>query len=486
MNQLKSTTGESTADDEVRTVSDVTGLGCDCSCDDFVVTVTENSVSSVEHGCTLGADWFFGSHNEQLPEAVIDGVAVSYDEAIERAVEILWAARSPICYGLSAATTETQRVAVAIADWIGGTVDAVNSTLTGGALTLAMQRVGEVTATWGEIDSRADFLICWGGDSFLSNNQLLLGGEWLSEKRRKSGRRLVVIDVQKTAAAEAADWFLQVKPGAGVELAWAIRGLLKGVAIDPSIEDVTGVSLEQLQEVVAAMRTAEYGALLFDSAWDDSAWDDFESDHSVPDAVLNSHHLQLFCEAMLLLVRDLNANSRWVSRAFPKSGNGVGAENVLCSSTGFPFGVNFGCGYPRFNGGEFTAAEMLENRDVDAALFVGGAADWRADFSEEARERLAAIPSILFASTKDFESNRLVGYGEPNATVLFTTATYGIHTGGTVYRSDNVPLPLRPVLTTRFRGAADLLKEIEMCLCQKITEREKITKSVDGSSEVSR
>ncbi len=36
------------------------------------------------------------------------------------------------------------------------------------------------------------------------------------------------------------------------------------------------------------------------------------------------------------------------------------------------------------------------------------------------------------------------------ATVAFTTATYGIHVAETVYRMDEVPIPLRPALASPY------------------------------------
>ena len=47
------------------------------------------------------------------------------------------------------------------------------------------------------------------------------------------------------------------------------------------------------------------------------------------------------------------------------------------------------------------------------------------------------------------------------ATVAFTTSTYGINTAGTVYRMDDVPLPLRPAIDSPYKSDYDVLKAIE-------------------------
>ena len=54
------------------------------------------------------------------------------------------------------------------------------------------------------------------------------------------------------------------------------------------------------------------------------------------------------------------------------------------------------------------------------------------------------------------------------ATVAFTTSTYGINTGGTVYRMDDVPIPLRPAFESPYKSDYEILKGIE----RRIRERQ--------------
>ena len=50
----------------------------------------------------------------------------------------------------------------------------------------------------------------------------------------------------------------------------------------------------------------------------------------------------------------------------------------------------------------------------------------------------------------------------PNsATVAFTTSVYGINTGGTVYRMDDVPIPLRPAFDSPFPSDFEVLTKLE-------------------------
>ena len=83
-------------------------------------------------------------------------------------------------------------------------------------------------------------------------------------------------------------------------------------------------------------------------------------------------------EALLLLVADLNEHTRFYARRMRRYGDVAGADSVLTWQTGYPFGVNLGRGYPRYNPGEFTGPEMLARGEVDACLIVGG--ETAADF----------------------------------------------------------------------------------------------------------
>src|SRR5690606_8205680 len=79
----------------------------------------------------------------------------------------------------------------------------------------------------------------------------------------KRDRYIVLVDVRRTPSAPAANLFLQVKPGRDFELLWALRALVKGRTVKPSIEEVTGVSLEQMTELVERMKNCRYGVLFF-------------------------------------------------------------------------------------------------------------------------------------------------------------------------------------------------------------------------------
>lgn len=423
---------------ELKVIEDATCTFCGCVCDDINLTVdvNEKRITKAQNACVLGKAWFFNHHIEERPEALIEGQPATYEEAIERAADILLNSKFAITYGLSDTTTEAQREAVAITDWIGGCLDTTTSVCHGPS-GMAFQRVGEVTCSLGEIKNRADFLIFWGGNPAESHPRhftkysLMPKGEFVPNGRKD--RTAVLIDVRKTKSAKAADIFLQVKPRSDFELAWSFRALAKGIEPDPSVEEKTGISIDQMKEVMEGMKKAKFGAILFGMGLTMTRGKHFNS------------------EAILTLARDMNKHTRWVAKPMRGHGNVTGADNVVSWSTGYPFGINLGRGYPRFNPGEFTSTDVLSRGEADAALII--ASDPMSNFCQAARDHLASIPSVVL-DPKMSETARV-------ATVAFTTSTYGINTPGTVYRMDDVPIPLRPAFESPYRSDLEILTAIK-------------------------
>src|SRR6266403_2089528 len=148
---------------ELKIVENATCTFCGCVCDDMELTVEGNQITKAKNACVLGKAWFLNHHIEERPIASIEGRPATLDDAVERAAQILANARYPIVYGLSDTTCEAQRVAVAIADRIGGCVDTTTSVCHGPS-GMAFQGVGEVTCSLGEVKNRADLVMFWGSN----------------------------------------------------------------------------------------------------------------------------------------------------------------------------------------------------------------------------------------------------------------------------------------------------------------------------------
>jgi formylmethanofuran dehydrogenase subunit B len=421
----------------LKIVEDATCTFCGCLCDDITLEVEGNRIKEARNACTLGQTWFYEDRREPDAICLIDGAPAALEDGIDRAARILAGAKYPLVHGLCHTTTQAQRVAVSIADLIGGCVD-TSSNAAYGASTLALQEIGEVTCTLGEVKNRGDLIIFWGCDPaeshprHLSRYSLEPRGSFVPGGR--TDRFCVVVDIRDTATAKLADEFLAITPRTEFEALWTLRALAKGVELDPAqIEAETGVPLSAWQGLVDRMKRARYGVIFFEP-----------SSQSTVDA----HQT---CHAIFSLTRDMNTHARFVCVPLGSRGNAAGADNVLTWQTGYPWAVNMARGYPRFNPGEYTTAQILERGEADAALIIAG--DPMTYLGDGARGHLGRIPTIVV--------DPLTTATTRGATVVFHTATPGIHTPGTVYRADGVPIPLRAAVTSPLPTDEEILRKIE-------------------------
>jgi formylmethanofuran dehydrogenase subunit B len=243
---------------------------------------------------------------------------------------------------------------------------------------MALQGVGEPTCTLGEVKNRADLVIYWGSNPAESHPRHMTRyavtpkGMFIPNGRKD--RTVVLIDVRATASVRAADIFLRIRPGKDFELLWALRALVKGQGVDETGLAGTGVSLEQLFDLAERMKRCKFGVLF------------------IGQGLTQSRGKHMNTTAAFLLVRDLNSITKFALIPMRGHGNVTGVDNVLAWQTGYPFGVNFSRGYPRFNPGEFTMVDVFSRGEADAALIV--ASDPVASLPEPVRRRLAEVPTV--------------------------------------------------------------------------------------------
>lgn len=427
------------------TITDVACTVCGCVCDDLAVTVDGGRVVRAEGACRLAEPWLLAQNTVFPPAAEVDGRPVPPADAYARAAELLRGAKAPLIYGLSRSTTEGQRAATALADRLGATIDTTASTGHAPSI-LALQQVGESTCTLGEVKQRADLVIYWGSDPVVTHPRHI---ERYVPDRAK--RFLVVVDEESNETSRLADMFIRVEPGRHWDALWTLRMLVKGFDPLPPIPsreqqlqegfDGQAVLAAQLRggffgpalrDLAKRMKACKFGVIFFGAG------------------LVRQRLAHRDVEALLQLVTDLNDVTRFYARRMRRYGDVAGADSVLAWQTGYPFGVNFAAGYPRYNPGEFTGPDLLARGEVDLCLLVGS--ETVADFPEPARARLRDIPVIRLDSPG-------VGYDGPTA-VKFTTAVYGVHRPGTAYRMDEVPIPLRVLLPTYYPSDGDVLGEM--------------------------
>ena len=391
---------------------------CGCLCDDIIIEVEDNCITAAKKACANGRSRFLNVHT-QAAQPTVDGKEVDWPQAIDAAARILTDATFPLIYGLSSTASEAQRKVIALADLLGATIDSTSS-VCHGPTTIGIQSQGEPTCTLGEIKHRADLVIFWGCNPTEAHQRhyarysVLARGK-LTPQGRKD-RTVVLVDVRPTASSRKADIFLQVCPGCDFDVLNALRALLKGRDLD--VDEVGGVSVAQLQDLVGRMKDCRFGVIFFGMG------------------VTQTGGKHLNVTELLTLVAELNAHTRFTTMPMRGHGNVAGADSTLTWQTGYPFAVNLARGYPQYNPGEFTAVDVLARGEADAALII--ASDPVAHFPRQAAQRLSQIPTIVL----DPEMNLTAQV----ARVVLPTAIYGISAAGTAYRMDNVPLPLKKVV----------------------------------------
>ncbi|MCX8150683.1 MAG: formylmethanofuran dehydrogenase subunit B [Candidatus Bathyarchaeota archaeon] len=469
---------------------------CGCLCDDIEVTVVNNEVVKVKNGCAVCEAKYMGyksEHRIRQPLVRKEGklVPVSMDEAIHKAAEILANANYPVLYGWSSTNCEAQRVGVELAEEVGGVLDNTAVVCHGPSL-MGTQEVGIPTSTLGQIRHRADLIIYWGCDPWSAHPRHLEryttftegrfeDSEWKSyinkvkavagkkkllsaqrvephkkphetvaeslifnkppETLQKEGRKLIVVDVRKSMTAEMADYFIQVQPGKDYELMQAIRALIKDEELD--VEQVAGVPVDYLREVVDALISCKFGVIFFGMGLTQSAGK-FRN-----------------IEVAISLIRDLNSRTKFLIMPMRGHFNVSGANIVSAWQTGYAFGVDFSLGYPRYNPGETTSMDVLLRGESDATLVI--AADPGATFPKKAIQHMVKHPLIVI----DPHLNATAMLGD----VVIPSAFVGIEVSGTAYRMDNVPLPLKKVV----EPPEGILTDEE--ILKKILEEVRIIKS---------
>lgn len=417
---------------------DVACTVCGCVCDDLRLSVEGGRITRAEGACPLSEPWLLAQDSRQPPEAEISGHQVSLASAVQRAVDILQGAKAPLIYGLSRSSTQGQRWAARLADYLGANIDTTASLCHAPSI-MALQQVGESTCSLGEIRHRADLVVYWGSNPAISHPRHMdryaaePSGQFVPGGR--TGRTLIVVDTHPTETSEQADIFLQVEPGADFDLLWTLRALVRGLPI--SQERCAGLPMPILGGLAERMKHCRCGVVFFGLGL---------TRRGVGHANV---------EALLRLVRELNAHTRFHARRMRIYGDVAGADTVLCWQTGFPFSVNLARGYPRFNPGEYSANDLLERGEVDAGLLVGS--EGILPLSASAKRHLAKIPVIVL----DYPQADVPALDPPLVpSVRFTTAVYGIHRYGTAYRMDEVPIPLRPVLKSAYSSDDEVLQAI--------------------------
>ena len=300
-----------------------------------------------------------------------------------------------------------------------------------------------MTCTLGEVKNRADFIVYWGGNPaechprHFTKYALMPKSQFLPRGRKD--RTMVLVDIRETKSVKASDVFLQVRPGKDFELITVLRAMIKDQSISEAQIAETGLSVEQLQDFVARMKAARFGVFFFGMGL----------------SMTRGKHMN--SAALLTLAAEMNAFTKFVAMPMRGHGNVTGADVIMRWQTGYPFGISFNRGYPRYNPGEFSTVDVLVRGDTDCAFIIG--ADPGATMPKPAIEHLKRVPTIVL--------DPHVTHTSKMARVHITTAPAGISAPGTAYRMDEIPLPLRPALESPYPSDEEVVRRIKETILKK-------------------
>jgi len=400
---------------------------CGNVCDDVEFDVEKQKGKKF---CPLGLSKF--QKKERIKSPMIDGKEVSYEEAIEKAAEILVNAKRPLLYGWASTVNEAIRLGVILTEIVGGVYDQCASVCHAPG-TLATIEEGLPGGTLGSVKNRADMVIFWGSNPMEAHprhpTRYSVHAKGYLIKDRKD-RKVVVVDVRRTRTAKLADKFIQVKPGYDFAVISALRAIIKGEDIE--VDEVGGVPKEQLIELAEDMKNAKYGVIFYGLG------------------VTQSRGRDRTVENAIKLIQLLNRTTRWIIWPMRGHYNVVGAGEVPAWEVGYQYAIDFSRGYPRFSPAEFSAVEMLLRRDCDAMMVV--ASDPAAHFPRKAVEHMKNIPVIQidpFPNLTTLLSN-----------VVIPSAVAGIEAEGTAYRMDVIPLRVKKLVDSEFWSDEKILEEL--------------------------
>ena len=417
---------------EMRVVKDVTCPFCGVTCDDLEVHVEDGKIREVKNACVLGRDTFL-HHLEGWASPRIDGKPASIEACIEAAADILARAKYPLIYGLDSTELYAHRKAIELADLIGANIDHTSSVCHAPSLQ-AVQTVGLPSCTVGEVKNRADLVIFWGCNPAEAHprhpTRYSVTVKGMFTPAGKKDRTVIHIDVRRTPTSRMADTFLQIKPHSDYEVFSTLTALVNGHDLD--VQEVGGVSLEEWRKLVQRMKGAKFGILYWGMGL----------------TMTRGKYLNVV--ALLRLCQEMNRFTKFLGAPLRGHGNVVGMAQVLTWQTGFPFAVNMSRGYPRFNPGEFSVADLLGRGEVDAALII--AADAIGNFPAKAAQHLKSIP-LIAVDPKESETTKV-------ARVVIPAAQAAVAAEGVAYRMDHIPLPLKKVVDSPYPSDREILDRI--------------------------
>ncbi len=402
---------------------------CSCSycgnnCDDITYLLKNKKIVGVRHACRIGASKIINDQDQRLLNPMIrndEGILeeTTWDIALDKTARLLFESDRPIMYGWGETSVEAIKKGVKVAEVTGAVMDN-QSTICHGSSIQAFQNVGHPVMTLGEVKNRADVIVYVGTNPMDDHPRHLSRyttfPEGFFRRNGRKDRTIITIDPKYTNTAKVSDEWIQFNMNEDYLLFNALRMLLNGEVLDK--DEIAGVPLSQLENLIEIMKNAEYGALFFGLG------------------VSQTLGKQKNVDVLIQLVEDLNKYSKWSMLPMRGFFNVSGFNIALTSETGYPYGVDFSRGYPRFMVGETTTIDLLNRREPD--FFMAISADPGVQFPGYSIQHLVNIPTI--------QVDTHWGPITELADIVLPSTRVGVETEGTAYRMDSIPLFMKKVI----------------------------------------
>lgn len=418
-------------------------LACGAVCDDIQVEFRDITKNDVKNACKIGdARFKMTASSRRLRHSFINAGGklepVAWDLALEKAANILVSAKRPLLFMGSETSCEAYGVGLMMGEYLGAVVDS-DTTICNGPTVMGIQESGKVGATEGQKKNRSDLIVYWGANPLeslprqMSRFGVFPRGYWT--KRGRFDRTIITVDPRKTATTEASDLHVQLKPNSDYELISALLTLLHGKTPHISVEEITGIPIIMMSEILDLMKHCNFGSLFVGVGLSSSI-----GKHRNAELIAN-------------FVKELNNHSRFTLGILRGHCNVAGFNQVASYMYGYPFGLDFARGYPRYNPGEFTTVDVLREKDVDAAFVM--CSDLLNKIPADCAIYLAEIPLIYLDISLC-----------PTAVVsdvVLPGVIDAMECDGTFYRLDDLSIYFEPFTSSPFaftQSNEDTLKQL--------------------------
>jgi formylmethanofuran dehydrogenase subunit B len=344
---------------------------------------------------------------------------VDWDTALDKAAELIAGSVRPVFYGWSETSIETMKQGIALGEEVGAVLDN-QATICHGPSLQAVQNAGYPVMTLGEVKNRADMCVYTGSNAMNSHPRHMARYTTFPRgyfrQRGRFDRTVVTMDPRYSDTAKMSDIWVGFEQNGDYEFYNAIRAILKGKELKKDV--IAGIPKEDIYELVEAMKNTEFGALFFGLG------------------LTHTLSKQRNIDIAIQMVQDLNKYTKWV--LMPMRGHfNVNGFNIFMSyEMGFPFGVDFSRGHPRYMMGETNTIDLLTREEPDVFMVI--AADPGAHFPGGANKHLANIPVI--------QIDIHWGPSTEIADVVLPGSFVGVEVGGTSYRMDGVPIFMKKAI----------------------------------------